>query len=643
MRASVGRAGLVIALPCCGAPRPAVLPDADLATIVAFDVDSALAVLVAPNDKAAWLARVDTDGRPRWVRPVPDSFAGAVPLRGSERAHIAAGERDAVLRFADTREDPSAEHWLGFSLTDGTPRWRHTVDVAAEFDPGAMQLRADQLLWVGTPAGSDAPLLQTAELVTGVHRFTRRLPDASLEPRARSHVFADYVAVVDAARGAVLLRRSDGVERATLPLAGRVCALGETLIGLHDDSLVAHDLGDLGAPPRVLGEGLADLVPEWTHVELRSCHRRGADVSVQLWNGDTYLLTLGAGRRELTEFGAVHWLVMPPEIGDFVPHILGADEHHALTLFALGHGPAIRVRRVEPLVHDGAYRSIEAHGGGWLMRHEQMERVDLLALDVDGAVTGAARVLGDLRRLGLHDAAAGRLWLSGARAKDGALPLRVLDIRTLAAVAGSAGTLVDLTAEAQAAWLPPPIPLAEEQPEAPAQRPRPPSSLLPPGTAKLRPDEAILAGARALGHTGVLEVLAWRQDPPDAQALGETGVLEFLAWRQNPSGALVVAFDLTDIGPRWTFIGLQQDQGGTWIDRFVDAPRTDIPQALYRRPTRTDVEVHLRLVHMSTHLELGSEHSGREAPSWIDAHRYRELTGRPPRWRTPPDEERAKQ
>ena len=54
--------------------------------------------------------------------------------------------------------------------------------------------------------------------------------------------------VMDAARGVVLLRRSDGVERATLPLAGRVCALGETLIGLHDDSVVAHDLTDLGAP-----------------------------------------------------------------------------------------------------------------------------------------------------------------------------------------------------------------------------------------------------------------------------------------------------------------------------------------------------------------------------------------------------------
>jgi len=155
----VSRAGLVIALPCRGAPRPAVSPDADIATLIALDVDSALVVLVAANDRAAWLARVDTDGRPRWLRPLPDVFAGAVPGRGAGSTHITAGEHDAVLQFADTRADPAAEHWLGFSLTDGTPRWPHTIDVASEFDPDALRLRSSQLLWVGARARRPAPKL----------------------------------------------------------------------------------------------------------------------------------------------------------------------------------------------------------------------------------------------------------------------------------------------------------------------------------------------------------------------------------------------------------------------------------------------------------------------------------------------------
>lgn len=609
MRAWVGRAGLVIALPCCGAPRPAVLPDADIATLIALDVDSALAVLVAPNDRAAWLARVDTDGRPRWLRPLPDVFAGAVPRRG---AHITPGEHDAVLRFADTRDDPAAEHWLGFSLTDGTPRWRHTVDVASEFDPRSMQMQAGQLLWVGAPAHADAPSLQAADLVTGAAQFTRRLPESPLEQR--SHVFADHVAVMDAARGVVLLRRSDGVERAALPLAGRVCALGETLIGLHDDSVVAHDLTDLGAP-RVLGEGLADLIPRWTEVELRSCHRRGDDIAVQLWNGDTYLLTLGATRRELTEFGAAHWLVLPPEINDFVAHILDADEHHALALFALGDGPATPVRRLEPLVHDGAYRSIDVHDAGWLVWREHPERIDLLALDVDGTITGAARVLGDLRRNWPHDAAAGRLWLSGDRGEDGVLPVRVLDTRTLAAVRGAAGTIVDLTAEAQAAWLPPPLrePAPAPEPEPPMQQPSLPPSLR---TAKIPgpwPIEATFAAARALGHTGTLQLLAWRP---------------------YPSGALVVAYDVDATGPRWTFVRMHQGSEGEWTDEFLEPLASHSPPTLYRRPTRTDVEPHLRSVGTDTNLELGHRYA--EAVPWIDARRYLALTGRPPRWRTRP-------
>lgn len=471
-----------------------------------------------------------------------------------------------------------------------------------------MTLDRDQLLWIGEPThGPDDHRIIAADLVTGARQFTRAMPLAFGEPRTQGLVFADYLALVDDRRGVVLVRRSDGVVRTTLPLRGPVCALGETLIGLHDDSAVAYDLNDLAAPPRVLGDGLADVIPYWRAIELRSCHRRGTDITLQL--GD-YLVTLGPTRREVATFGGVRPLVLPLEIGDLVPVIIDTDDGYAPALFALVDGPAPMVRRLEPLIHDGQYWTIEAIDGGWLAAREMSDRIDLLALDIHGAVTGAARVLGVIHRLWPHDLAAGRLWLFGNRVHEGVAPIRVLDIHTLASVGGSAGTLIDLTTEAQAAWLPPPVGQLEP-PEPPALAvgpPPPPMSrrfVAPPW-----PLAPVVARAHALGHTGEFELLAWTSD-----------------------SVLLVAHDVGPDGPRWSFVALGLNAEGVWSEAFEQRGRG--VSVFHRRPTRTDVETQLQAMDLST--DLGRTNgTGDTHPSQIDARVYLEVTGRPPRWRTEP-------
>jgi hypothetical protein len=290
---------------------------------------------------------------------------------------------------------------------------------------------------------------------------------------------------------------------------------------------------------------------------------------------------------------------------------------HVVGAYALGPGDATEARRIEPRIHDGYYRWIERFDGGYLIYGREREgKANFLSLDARGeAVTGAAKVSGEMQDIGPNSLAAGHLWLFEERTRAGSAPLRVLDARTLVPVGGAAFTILDRTQEAQTAWLPSPDATAPVEAAPPV--PDPPAVQPDPNNLAFTPPPWDMAPVHAKLH-----------------ALGYTDPFELLAWASHTRGVLMVAHVLDAEGPRWTLVALTQNgadgaDAAAWdADNLDHKPRTRI---LRRRATPTDLEDHLWAIG----LPAAPSDRPKNAPvsSSIDARIYIEVTGEPPRWR----------
>ncbi len=577
----------------CGSPRPVALPAEPIELLVPIEDHSAVVFLGGGRGRG-WLARIDSDGRPRWVRPVPE-FLATMGTHAPEATRIVADAEHGALRLVDfAASDGPVEHWLGFSLLDGAMRWHahdaHTLGAEVWVDHGIL---------LDDHVADDEQTLVIRDLATGAPGSTLRSPRPPIDPPwLRPQVHGELIALSDPSRGVALRRTSDGSLRGALALGGGFCRIDDTLVGLRDDDVLAHDLIHRAAP-RVIGEDLHNVVSAWLDQTLVGCHRLGEQTALAFFDGEvTTVVALAADRRPSIALRRYGRFALADRLGAAVPVIAGKE----LALLPLDPRDDDARRRLEPTIHPVTYAAIEPFADGYLAWHAGEAGLDLLSIDIDGEVTGAARVLGTTPEVTPAQGRDGALWLVGEQAQDGAVPVLVLELHTLRPLAGTAFTIVDRTAEAQAAWLPP---------SSEARSWRRPWSLeehLP------RPGPGFVAPP-------------WPLAPREAsaRALGITDPLELLAWFQEQNSALFVAHGVDAEGPRWTFVGLTADTSGVWTDAFASDPQARV--VLRRRPTRTDLERRLRLLGRNFKFRLGAD-----PPRFqIDPHRYVALTGSEPR------------